>query len=380
MKHLMHTTERSRANPALAAPSPPRPGAGAGAPPGAAAGQGAGAAAADPAGGGPASTGAGAWLVLIVRLPPRPSSGRVRAWRKLRALGAVALKSSVYLLPASPEHYEQLQWLAQEAQRTGGDATLLQVERVENLPATELVRLFRAAREPEYRAIADRYRRLLPALESRTRRPAAVARVADEAARLARELQRIVAIDFFGAPGRAEAERLRDAVARRLAGGAPASPAPATPLGDVRGRRWATRPRPHIDRIASAWLIRRFVDPTAEFVFAPPEAFPPGAIPFDVVGAELGHHGDDCTFETLLRRTGLADARLAALAEIVHDVDLRDGRFARVEAPGIDLALRGLLAALDDDQAVLAHGLTLFDGLYRSVDRGGRPGPGAERA
>jgi hypothetical protein len=318
--------------------------------------------------------------VLILRLPPHPSSGRVRAWRKLRALGAVALKSSVYLLPASPEHYEQFQWLAQEAQRTGGDATLLQVERVENLASAELVRLFHAAREPEYRAIAARYRRLLPALEARGRRPAAAARVAEDAARLARELQRVLAIDFFDAPGRVEAERLRDAVARRLAGSAAAPAGPAVPLGELRGRRWATRPRPHIDRIASAWLIKRFLDPAAEFVFAAPGAFPPDAVPFDVVGAELGHHGDDCTFETLLRRSGLADPRLAALAEIVHEVDLRDGRYARVEAPGIDLALRGLLAALDDDQVVLAHGLTLFDGLYRAVERRRRPGASPERA
>jgi hypothetical protein len=317
--------------------------------------------------------GPAAWLVLIVRLPPRPSSLRVRTWRRLRALGAVALKSSVYLLPASPEHYEQFQWLAQEAQRSGGEATLLQVERVENLGSDELVRLFQVARDRDYQSVAEAYRRLLKGLEARGRRSAAVERSAEQATRLGRALQRVTAIDFFDAPSRAEAERLRDALAQRLAPRAADSTAASgvgNRLADLRGRRWVTRPRPHIDRVASAWLIRRFVDPEAEFLFAPPEAFPADAIPFDAVGAELGHHGDDCTFETLLRRAGLDDARLRELAEIVHEADLRDGKFARVEAAGIDLALRGLLAALPDDQAVLAHGLTLFDGLYRALERG----------
>jgi hypothetical protein len=317
-----------------------------------------------------------AWLVLILRLPPQPSSLRVRTWRRLRALGAVALKSSVYLLPAGPEHYEQFQWLAQEAQRAGGEATLLQVERVENLAPDELVRLFQTARERDYQAVAGAYRRLLRGLEARTRRSAGAKRAADDATRLARELQRVSAIDFFGAPARAEAERLRDTLAQRLAprpAAAGGADRPGTTLAGLRGRRWVTRPRPHIDRIASAWLIRRFVDPEAEFLFAPPDVLPADAIPFDAVGAELGHQGEDCTFETLLRRTGLDDPRLRELAEIVHEADLRDGKFARGEAAGIDLAVRGLLAALPDDHGVLAHGLTLFDGLYRVLERGSRP-------
>jgi hypothetical protein len=314
--------------------------------------------------------------VLILRLPPHPSSLRVRTWRRLRALGAVALKSSVYLLPAGPQHHEQFQWLAQEAQGAGGEATLLQVERVENLAPDELVRLFQTARERDYRAVTEGYRRLLRSLESRTRRTGGAERAADEAARLARELQRVTAIDFFGAPTRAEAERLRDALAQRLAprpvaAGGTDRGGPA--LASLRGRRWVTRPRPHIDRIASAWLIRRFVDPDAEFLFASPEKFPADAIPFDAVGADLGHQGEDCTFETLLRRADLDDPRLRELAEIVHEADLRDGKFARAEAAGIDLAVRGLLAALPDDQAVLAHGLTLFDGVYRTLERGPHP-------
>ena len=308
-----------------------------------------------------------AWLVLVVGLPSHPSSRRVRAWRRLRALGAVALKNSVYVLPFTPESYEQLQWLTQEVQRDGGEATLLKVDRIETMDRAALVRLFNDARDLDYRRLGEQYRRLLQSLDGKPGRRAAPRRPV-ELARLGRELESLRAIDFFGAPGGAEVARLREALESRLSPGAEArAGGAAPPLGELRGRRWVTRPRPHVDRIASAWLVKRFVDPDAEFVFAPEDALPAGAVPFDVLGAELGHHGDDCTFETLVKRAGLRDRRLARLAEIVHEADLRDGKYDRPEARGIDLAIRGLLAVTKDDHDMLAAGLRLFDGLYASV-------------
>jgi hypothetical protein len=306
-----------------------------------------------------------AWLLLIVTLPAHPSSLRVRAWRKLRAAGAVALKNSVWVLPDCPERLERLQWLAQEIQRGRGEATLVRVDRIENLSEGDLVRLFHRAREADYRALAARYRACLRRLGGRAR-PAVARRVAEELARLGRELDRIRELDFFGAPGAQEAERLRATAEMHLR---PPVIAPATaPLPDLRGRLWATRPRPHIDRLASAWFIRRFIDAEARFLFAPPAEFPHDALPFDVMGAEFGHQGEDCTFETLLRRSGLDDPRLQALAEIVHEVDLRDGRYGRPEADGIDLAVRGLTAVIKDDQALLEQGLVLFDGIYAGLE------------
>jgi hypothetical protein len=300
------------------------------------------------------------WLLLLLSLPPRPSSLRVRAWRRLRVLGAVPLRNSAYLLPDSSDRYEQFQWLAQEIQRDGGEATLLRADRIENVKQPDVVRLFQEARNQDYAVLADRYRKLL-----KGRRP----RLGEELARLAREMERIAEIDFFEAPGRREVERAREAVEQRTATGRarPAGAAPPLDLDALKGRRWVTRPRPHVDRIASAWLIKRFVDPEAEFVFAPPDQIPGDAIPFDMAGVDFGHHGEDCTFETLLRRTGLRDRKLAILAEIVHEADLKDQKFAREEARGIDLALRGLLSAIKDDHEALAHGLTLFDGLYATI-------------
>jgi hypothetical protein len=304
------------------------------------------------------------WLILLLSLPPRPSSLRVRAWRRVRALGAVPLKSGAYLLPDTGDRYDQFQWLAQEVQRDGGDATLVRVDRVENMQQPDIVRLFQEARNLDYAALAERYRKLL-----KGRRP----RLGDELARLARELTRISEIDFFEASGRREVERIREAVEQRTASGRarPSGAAPPLDFAALKGRRWVTRPRPHVDRIASAWLIKRFVDAEAEFAFAPPDQVPADAIPFDMAGVDLGHQGDDCTFETILRRTGLRDRKLTILAEIVHEADLKDEKFARDEARGIDLALRGLLAAIKDDHEALALGMTLFDGLYATI--GDRP-------
>ena len=146
---------------------------------------------------------------------------------------------------------------------------------------------------------------------------------------------------------------------------------PTLDLSTLRGRRWVTRPRPHVDRLASAWLIKRFIDTDAQFVFAPPAEFPQDAIPFDAPGVELSHQGEDCTFETLVKQARLRDHRLARLAEVVHEADLRDGKYAHEEARGIDVAARALLAASPDDHQVLAQGMALFEGLYATTPRRG---------
>jgi hypothetical protein len=308
-------------------------------------------------------------LLLLVGLPPTPSSLRVRVWRRLRSLGAVPLKRSAYLLPDTPERYEGFQWLAQEIERGGGDATLIRVQQIENVGPDDVLRLFHEPRDRDYRQLALRYRKVLQRLEKKSE--AARARVEAEVARLAKDHQRIRDIDFFDAPGGAEVRRLEEAIAMRTR--RPESPRPqAPPTLDVtkfRGRRWVTRPRPHVDRVASAWLIKRFIDAEAVFVFAPPAEFPADAIPFDAPGVELSHQGEDCTFETLVKRAHLRDRRLIRLAEIVHEADLRDGKFAHEEARGIDVAIRALLAASPDDHQVLGHGMMLFEGLYATTSR-----------
>jgi hypothetical protein len=308
-------------------------------------------------------------LLLLVGVPPTPSTLRVRVWRRLHSLGAVPLKRSAYLLPDTPERYEDFQWLAQEIQREGGEATLLRVQQIENLGADEVRRLFHEPRDRDYRQLAARYRKALQSLERKS--AAASARLREELTRLARDHQRVRDIDFFDAPGGAEVRRLEEAIAMRTRRPESASPQrrPTLDLTRLHGRRWVTRPRPHIDRIASAWLIKRFIDPAAQFLFAPPAEFPADAIPFDAPGVELSHQGEDCTFETLVKRAGLRDRRLRRLAEIVHEADLRDGKYPHEAARGLDVAVRALLAASSDDHQVLAQGLALCEGLYATTSR-----------
>ena len=186
-------------------------------------------------------------LLLLIGLPPRPSSLRVRVWRRLKSLGAVALKRSAYLLPDTPERYEDFQWLAQEVQREGGDATLIRVQQIENLGPGDVLRLFHEPRDRDYRQLAARYRRALQRLERKSVSP----RIQDELARLSRDHQRIRDVDFFDAPGGAEVRRLEEAIAMRTR--RPETmrrdERPKLDLSKLRGRRWVTRPRPHIDRM-----------------------------------------------------------------------------------------------------------------------------------
>jgi hypothetical protein len=310
-------------------------------------------------------------LLLLVGVPPTPSSLRVRVWRRLRSLGAVPLKRSAYLLPDTPDRYEDFQWLAQEIERDRGDATLVRVQQIENASPADVLGLFHEPRDRDYKHLAARYRKLLQSLDRKT--AAASSRVRDELARLSKEHQRIREIDFFSAPGGAEVRRLEEAIAMRVRRpeSARPEPTPTLDLTKLRGRRWVTRPRPHVDRVASAWLIKRFIDPAAVFVFAPPAEFPKDAIAFDAPGVELSHHGEDCTFETLVKRARLRDRRLTRLAEVVHEADLRDGKFPHEEARGIDVAIRALLAASPDDQQVLTQGMAMFEGLYATTPRRG---------
>jgi hypothetical protein len=273
------------------------------------------------------------------------------------------------LLPDTPERYEDFQWLAQEIQRGGGDATLIRVQEIENVSAEDVVRLFQEPRDRDYRQLTVRYRKVLQSLDRKSE--VTSARVHDELSRLARDVQRIRDIDFFDAPGGAEVRRIEEAIAMRTRRPESArhEERPTIDLTKLRGRRWVTRPRPHIDRLASAWLVKRFIDPDAQFVFAPPAEFPKDAIPFDAPGVELSHQGEDCTFETLVKRAGLRDRRLVRLAELVHEADLRDGKYPHEEARGIDVAVRAFLAASPDDHQVLAQGMALFEGLYATTSR-----------
>jgi hypothetical protein len=195
-----------------------------------------------------------------------------------------------------------------------------------------------------------------------------------ETRQLADAFSEVERTDFFGAPLAKKARAASEQVAKSLVAVEPQTQSVTPPSRrdrrEFQGKTWATRERIHIDRLCSAWLIRRFLDPKAKFVFAPESKLPRSAVLFDVFGTEFSHHGEDCTFETLVKAFRLKDDALEALAEIVHDIDMKDQKFSRAEAVGLNLVVRALGTALRDDHKVLEAGSVVLDALYRYFTSG----------
>ncbi|MDQ7829210.1 MAG: chromate resistance protein [Armatimonadota bacterium] len=309
-----------------------------------------------------------AWLTFSSSLAGRRrSSDRVRLWRRLRRLGAVTGPTGVTVLPDRPETREAFAWLAQEVRRSGGEALVLHVRSFNGLQDRDLVRLFQEARRQDYRALERELRRLEAGLHSRSDDPARRRAAAARLARLRQRQREIRRIDFFpvteGRRVEAHLARLERRLTRVTAPGEPRIPRRRPEA--FRGRRWVTRPRPYVDRLACIWFIRRFIDPNARVRYA--DRPRRGEVAFDMEGGEFTHVGPLCTFEVMVRAFGLSDEALTAIGEIVHELDLQDRRFVRAELAGVDAVLRGWHAAGWSDRVLEACGVALFDGLYRSL-------------
>jgi len=291
--------------------------------------------------------------MLIHQLPPKPDYLRVKLRRRLRRIGAVPLKRTVYVLPVSDQSREDLEWLAREIAADGGAATLAQGSFLDEETDRRLVAAFQAARSGEFAEITAASRHERADLD-----------------RLTRRLAETVALDHFDAPGRPDAEAALDALSRRLASAG--SQAMTPPDAALRGRTWVTRTGVYVDRIASAWLIRQFIDPDARFRFVAPKAYrpEPGEVRFDMFEGEFTHEGDLCTFETLCRHYKLQDAALTAIGEIVHDIDVKDDKFDRPETAGIRMVLDGIARSHADDAIRLQRGAAILDDLYGQFRKG----------
>jgi hypothetical protein len=312
------------------------------------------------------------WLILVHQLPPLPSNLRVRTWRRLQELGAIAVKQSVYVLPDNAESREDFEWLKVEIEGAGGEAILYSADHVDAAAEAALIDQFRHLRQQAYTELASELERL--------QRRGASGRGPSGRRDLVRYRERFAAIeriDFFGSAGRDRVVTLLaglEATARPSAKGEASRPAGGgTDTGQYEGRLWVTRPRPGVDRMASAWLIRRFIDSNGRFGFITDVTTAGDAVPFDMFGAGFGHEGDRCTFETLVTRFGIRDAAVARIAEIVHDLDLKDSKFGAPEAATLGIAIDGLQLASTDDSVLLDQGMTLFEALYRSFGQSRRP-------
>jgi hypothetical protein len=312
------------------------------------------------------------WLVLIHQIPPSPSYLRVKVGRRLQGLGAVAVKNSVYVLPRSEQALEDFQWVRREIVAGGGDASVCEARFVEGLSDDSVETLFNRAREADYEALAREARDLQATVRGgkRSRKPREQVEAA--VSRLRKKLAEIAEIDFFGAGGRDAVEGVLSAVESALRPPARGEPGEGSQtMAEVRGRTWVTRTGVHIDRIASAWLIRRFIDPEARFRFVPGQAHAAseGELRFDMFEGEFTHEGDACTFEVLRRRFGVEDPALDPVAEIVHDIDLKEARYKRPETAGVDHLVAGIAMRHQDDEARLREGGALFESLYEYFRR-----------
>ena len=321
--------------------------------------------------------GARRWLLFVHQLPSNPSNLRVRTWRRLQQLGAIPVKQAVYLLPDRPNAREDFEWLKTEVKGAGGDAVVFAADTVDTWTDDELVEEFRRSRQDLYTELARDVEKALKRTDgkgrSRGRRAPAVRRLLEI---FRQRLTAIEGIDFFGSAGRDRVVAVLDRLEGRAPDARRATTAPASAgSGQVsyKGRLWVTRPRPGVDRMSSAWLIRRFIDTDARFGFAADrEAVPEQALPFDMFGVEFTHQGDGCTFETLCHVFGIREPAVSRIAAIVHDLDLKDARFGAPEAGTVAAMIEGLQLAHADDETLLAQGMTLFDSLYRSFGQSQR--------
>jgi len=300
------------------------------------------------------------WLLLIHQIPPKPDYFRVKVRRRLQRIGAVALKNSVYVLPSRSATLEDFHWLLREIVAEGGEATVCEAAFVEGISRNDLEGMFRAERDRDYAEVAVAAQALAAKDDTE---------IETDLGRLRRRVEEIMEIDYFSASGRRATEQALTTIESRLHAPAGRPGSRARRIEAMTGRTWVTRRDVFVDRIASAWLIRRFIDPKARFKFVGSKTYQPkpGEVRFDMFEAEYTHEGDRCTFETLLERAALRDRALTGIAEIVHDIDCKDEKFGREEAAGVAALARGIARANLGDGARLERGASVFDDLYASL-------------
>ena len=305
-----------------------------------------------------ASAGKVPWLLLVFSLPARSASQRVEIWRKLQRYGMLALRSSGHILPNTPANQERMEWLATAIRTYKGQASVVQVHGFDDLPEERLKKLFMESRSRDYQKLLHEAKKILGVSPARRR--------SGHLNRIRRRFLELQDIDFFGNPLRTKLEKLLaradESETTKSRGTSKRKP------GEYVNRLWMTRPQPGIDRVSSAWLIRRFIDPKARFVFGTEPGTHPDAIPFDMFGPQgFGHRGEDCTFETLYKQFAIRDGRVKRIAQIIHDADLGDEKFGRVEGQGLDKVLNGWAKQDLPDDELLQRGIDLIEGLYHST-------------
>jgi len=311
------------------------------------------------------------WLVLLYQFPKGPGSLRVKIWRRLQSIGAVAIKNSTYVLPLSDQSREDFQWLLHELTAGGAEGAILEARLIDGMSDPQVKELFVAARDQEYVELVQELQAFDSSAAGGALATDDTAAARQLLAKARKKLAEIKASDYFGAARRQQAEQALRDLAARVATPAAAAPPPGqarlrVSSPQLKDRIWVTRQHVGVDRIACAWLIRRRIDPAAKFKFTSADNYRPAddELRFDMFEAEFTHTGDRCTLEVLVDTIGADDPALQRVAEVVHDIDLKDDKFQHPETQGIAHLLEGLSASTEDDDLRLDRGGAIFDHLY----------------
>ena len=317
------------------------------------------------------------WLILVHHFPKRPGSLRMKIWRRLQRIGAITIKNSLYVLPSNDQTREDFEWLLQEIITGGAEGAILEAQFIQGMDDQQIKQLFNEARDEDYQTLTDEIKKLQSTFTKGI--PIGHAELGDiknQITRFKKTLMEIDEIDFFGAGGWGEVNELVLEFNQALTAQMDEEPSEEGTLmkeepEDLRGKIWVTRANIHVDRLASAWLVHKWIDPKATFKFTPNKDYTPeqGEVRFDMFEAEYTHEGDKCTFEVLLNRAGLNDPNLKRIGEIIHDIDLKDNKYDHDETAGIALMLSGLYASTPDDYERLNKGGEMFDNLYHIFKR-----------
>ena len=317
------------------------------------------------------------WILFFYSVPSRPVSNRMKIWRKLSKAGAVQIKGAVYILPMNDEHYEFFQWLVAEVSSMGGEAAFTKVEAIDSMKDNEIMDIFNAHKDAEYQVISKALDDLETKINSikKGSKPQNLKAISEQIAKLSKSYGETLKTDFFSSKaGSAIRSRFNtlDAAMKGFAGAPPESkPAGVPPrrLDDYQRMVWISRRRPFVDRMASAWLIRRFIDKNATFRLTDEkELANPGKneVAFDVSGGTFTHVGDLCTFEVLVKTFGLKDKAVRKISEIVHELDIRDDKYSNAESAGLEVILSGFKMSVKDDMDLLEKGMSVFEMMYLS--------------
>lgn len=316
------------------------------------------------------------WLLVFYSVPSHPVSNRMKIWRKLAKTGAVQLKGAVYVLPAGEEHEEFLQWLIGEVKSVGGDGAFVRTVEIQNMDDANIRKLFIQQSEKEYRGLE----KPLNALERKVQSIRKGTRLKnrrgliDQFTRTVRDFDDMRRRDFFssgrGDETRKRIHQLESALKGldKVGAGKTAAVASKKP-GQYKGRVWITRTHPFVDRMASAWLIKRFIDPAASFRFIHERdlnGIKSDAVVFDMRGGEFTHQGDLCTFEVLIKAFTIRDKSVKKIGDIVHDLDVKDDKYRNPETAGVEDILTGIRKSSKDDADALERGMAVFEMLYQA--------------